>query len=41
MHEAEKGMLFPIIVFGVINIVLGIYSAPVTDYISKIAAGLL
>ncbi|MBQ8305948.1 MAG: proton-conducting membrane transporter [Blautia sp.] len=41
IREAEKEMLVPIAVFGVINIVLGIWSAPVTEFLSKIAAGLL
>ena len=39
--EAHLLMLIPIVVFGIINIVLGIYPAPIVAFVEKIAAGLL
>ena len=40
-REANRLMLIPIVVFGIINIVLGCYPAPVVAFVEKIAAGLL
>ncbi len=39
--DANMLMLIPIIVFGIINIAVGIYPAPIVAFVEKIAAGLL
>lgn len=39
--EADRKMLVPIVFFGILNIVFGVYSAPVIGFLEKIAGGLL
>ena len=41
VKEAGKSMLIPIAFFGILNIVLGVCSQPIVDYLGKIAAGML
>ena len=39
--EAGPLMLIPIVVFGIINIILGVYPQPIVAFVEKIAQGLL
>ena len=39
--ETPVLMLIPIVIFGILNLVFGIHSAPVLAFLSKIAEGIL
>ena len=39
VRDKGKGMLTPILVFGILNIILGIHPQPIVGYIERIAAG--
>lgn len=41
VHDPGWMMLFPIAVFSVVNVVLGVYPGPFIDFLSKVAAGLV
>ncbi len=41
VREAPVLMLIPVVFFSVLNIVFGLWSSPVIDFLSRIAAGLL